>query len=77
MSEWDFLGTGNGMEWGEFGIPKILVIYSHFFPAGILPCQELAQMRSRLFLNLGLVQDSLGNSPESSKLLCKSVQLAE
>ncbi|XP_059704608.1 tonsoku-like protein [Haemorhous mexicanus] len=43
---------------------------------GVVPVAELAQMRSRLCLNLGLVQESLGNSQSCSRLLWDSLRWA-
>ncbi|XP_071275240.1 tonsoku-like protein [Agelaius tricolor] len=44
---------------------------------GAVPVRELAQMRSRLCLNLGLVQESLGNARECSRLLWDSLHWAD
>ncbi|XP_037982875.1 tonsoku-like protein [Motacilla alba alba] len=45
--------------------------------ARVLPCRELSRMRSRLLLNLALVQESLGNHGRCSRLLRRSALLAE
>nr|XP_041569969.1 tonsoku-like protein [Taeniopygia guttata] len=43
---------------------------------GQVPSRELQRMRARLFLNLGLAQESLGNLQESSRLLRHSAHVA-
>ncbi|NXY90014.1 TONSL protein, partial [Alcedo cyanopectus] len=45
--------------------------------AGSVPGQEVAEMRTRLYLNLGLVYDGLGQPAQRDQYIGKSVFLAE
>lgn len=54
--------------------PKLL---KFIWPAGSVPVRELSEMKARLFLNLGLVHDHLGDSKLCSEFIRRSVFIAE
>lgn len=59
------------IEYGGF-----VIIFFLLQPAGTVPDREIAEMKARLFLNLGIVCDHLGESKHCSEFIRRSVFIA-
>lgn len=59
---------------GDFFVSLFLILY---LAAGTVPQREINEMKARLFLNLGLVCDHLGEHKSCSEFIRRSVFIAE
>lgn len=59
-------------------LPQLPELLGFFFPPpGAVPTRELTEMRTRLYLNLGLVYDSLKEPAKCDHYIKKSIFLSE
>lgn len=52
-------------------------VFPFSLPAGTVPAREISEMKARLFLNLGLVCDHLGEPKRCSEFIRRSVFISE
>uniref|UniRef100_A0A665WK06 Tonsoku-like protein n=1 Tax=Echeneis naucrates TaxID=173247 RepID=A0A665WK06_ECHNA len=67
----------DSLDQAEEAFRKSLAIVDDRLEGLYLPAREISEMKARLFLNLGLVYDHMGEPKRCSEFICRSVFIAE
>lgn len=75
---WDFMELIKLSNAYRFCVTCLFYFFFSFFsPPGTVSVREISEMKARLFLNLGLVYDHLGEPKRCSEFIRRSVFIAE